>query len=72
MCYEHIYIFIFIFPCNIRMGNELIAWRDGSWRKNRVLNRIDFSQADEHRERDMKHTLLSTHHRFDGSARNIA
>lgn len=34
----HIYIYIFIFPRNIRMrmGNELIAWRDGSWRKNRV------------------------------------
>lgn len=33
-----IYIYIFIFPRNIRMrmGNELIAWRDGSWRKNRV------------------------------------
>lgn len=43
MCYEHIYIFIFIFPCNIRMGNELIAWRDGSWRKNRVEQNRFFS-----------------------------
>lgn len=39
------YIYIFIFPRNIqmRMGNELIAWRDGSWRKNRVEQNRFFS-----------------------------